>query len=98
MSEIKTYAESIFDELVAIRRDIHAHPETGMREVRTSALIRAELEKWGWTRSSLPCPPQWWDCYMAERDRGSAWHCAPISMRCLSMRKRDCPLPVKPRV
>ena len=26
MSEIKTYVESIFDELVAIRRDIHAHP------------------------------------------------------------------------
>ena len=45
MSEIKTYVESIFDELVAIRRDIHAHPETGSQEVRTSALIRAELEK-----------------------------------------------------
>ena len=27
MSEIKTYVDRIFDELVAIRRDIHAHPE-----------------------------------------------------------------------
>ena len=39
MSEIKTYVESIFDELVAIRRDIHAHPEVGMTEVRTSAMF-----------------------------------------------------------
>lgn len=27
MSEIQSFVESIFDELVAIRRDIHAHPE-----------------------------------------------------------------------
>ena len=47
MSDIRTYIDSIFDELVAIRRDIHAHPETGMQEVRTSALIRSELEKMG---------------------------------------------------
>lgn len=59
MSEIKAYVESIFDELVAIRRDIHAHPEVGMTEVRTSALIRAELEKWAWTRCSPPCPLPW---------------------------------------
>ena len=30
MSEILNYVNSIYDELVAIRRDIHAHPETGM--------------------------------------------------------------------
>lgn len=30
MSEIQSFVESIFDELVAIRRDIHAHPEVGM--------------------------------------------------------------------
>lgn len=47
MSEIKTFVDSIFEELTAIRRDIHAHPELGMQEVRTSALIRRELEKMG---------------------------------------------------
>ena len=47
MSEIKTFVDSIFEELVAIRRDIHAHPETGMQEVRTSALIREKLEEMG---------------------------------------------------
>ena len=45
MSDIRSYVDTIFDELVAIRRDIHAHPETGMQEVRTSALIRRELER-----------------------------------------------------
>ena len=57
MSDIRTFVDSIFDELVAIRRDIHAHPELGMHEVRTSALIRSELE---WTRSGSLCPPPWW--------------------------------------
>ena len=34
-------------ELVAIRRDIHAHPETGFEEVRTSALVAQKLLDWG---------------------------------------------------
>ena len=56
MSDIRTYVDSIFDELVAIRRDIHAHPETGMQEVRTSALIRSELEKMGVDEIQQPLP------------------------------------------
>ena len=56
MSEIKAYVDSIFEELVAIRRDIHAHPETGMQEVRTSALIRRELEKMGVDEIQQPLP------------------------------------------
>jgi amidohydrolase len=35
------------DELVAIRRDIHAHPETKFEEVRTAALVEAKLREWG---------------------------------------------------
>lgn len=35
------------DELTAIRRDIHAHPEIGFEEVRTSALVAKELESYG---------------------------------------------------
>ena len=56
MSEIKAYVESIFDELVAIRRDIHAHPEVSMTEVRTSDLIRAELKKMGMDEVQSPLP------------------------------------------
>ncbi|WP_439594552.1 M20 aminoacylase family protein [Falsiroseomonas sp.] len=34
-------------ELAAIRQDIHAHPELGMEEVRTSALVARQLRDWG---------------------------------------------------
>jgi amidohydrolase len=35
------------DELVAIRRDVHAHPEVAFEEVRTSALVVEKLTSWG---------------------------------------------------
>ena len=34
-------------ELTAIRRDIHAHPELGLEEQRTAALVAAKLREWG---------------------------------------------------
>ena len=34
-------------ELMAIRRDIHANPETAFEELRTSKLVAAKLESWG---------------------------------------------------
>jgi metal-dependent amidase/aminoacylase/carboxypeptidase family protein len=34
-------------ELAAIRQDIHAHPELGMEEVRTAALVARELRALG---------------------------------------------------
>jgi hippurate hydrolase len=35
------------DELVAIRHDIHAHPELGLEEYRTADLVARKLEEWG---------------------------------------------------
>jgi len=35
------------DELVAIRRDIHAHPELAFAEQRTSDLVAAKLSEYG---------------------------------------------------
>ncbi|MEF2070311.1 M20 aminoacylase family protein [Consotaella aegiceratis] len=35
------------DDLTAIRRDFHAHPELGFEEVRTSARVAEMLESWG---------------------------------------------------
>lgn len=34
-------------ELVAIRHDIHSHPELGLKEVRTSKLVADKLIEWG---------------------------------------------------
>ncbi|MCS4509555.1 M20 aminoacylase family protein [Xylophilus ampelinus] len=33
--------------ITALRRDIHAHPELGFEEVRTSALVARKLTEWG---------------------------------------------------
>ncbi len=35
------------DELTAIRRDFHAHPEIGMEEVRTAGIVAEKLRSWG---------------------------------------------------
>jgi hippurate hydrolase len=43
IERIKSYQ----DELVAIRHDLHAHPEIGFEEKRTSAIVAGLLEGWG---------------------------------------------------
>ncbi|WP_157014384.1 M20 aminoacylase family protein [Mesorhizobium xinjiangense] len=43
LPQIADYA----DDLTAIRRDFHAHPEIGFEEVRTSGIVAELLEKWG---------------------------------------------------
>jgi hippurate hydrolase len=35
------------DELIRIRRDIHAHPETSFEETRTAAIVAEKLRGWG---------------------------------------------------
>src|SRR6201993_1938607 len=40
-------ARAYQDELVAIRHDIHAHPELGLEEYRTADLVAAKLAEWG---------------------------------------------------
>ena len=39
--------EAFADELTAIRRDLHAHPEIGFEEVRTSGIVADKLTQWG---------------------------------------------------
>ena len=35
------------DDLIAIRRDLHEHPELGMQEFRTSGIVADYLQQWG---------------------------------------------------
>jgi len=39
--------DAFADEMTAIRRDLHAHPEIGFEEVRTSSIVAEKLGQWG---------------------------------------------------
>ncbi len=41
-------AEAMQDELVAIRRDLHAHPELGFQEFRTAGIVAEKLSALGY--------------------------------------------------
>jgi amidohydrolase len=45
--DIKSKADALKDELVKIRRHIHQHPELGMKEYKTTKLVKEELKKAG---------------------------------------------------
>ena len=47
MQSLDQAIAEIRDEIVAIRHDIHRHPEPAFEEVRTQAKIRATLEAAG---------------------------------------------------
>lgn len=47
MDNILARAEAIFEDIVQIRREIHHHPELGTEEIRTSALVKDTLSKYG---------------------------------------------------
>lgn len=39
---------SLFEEITAIRRDLHAHPELSFQETRTASIVADLLEGWGY--------------------------------------------------
>jgi hippurate hydrolase len=47
MQDILDRIRPFHTELTEIRRDIHAHPELGLEETRTAALVAAKLREWG---------------------------------------------------
>ena len=52
--ELAERVAKIYDELVDIRRDLHAHPELGRHEMRTTAIIVERLVSAGLTPTVLP--------------------------------------------
>ncbi len=53
-ARIASLSDQLHDELVAIRRDIHAHPETARAEVRTTEVIARRLRDAGLSPQLLP--------------------------------------------
>ena len=105
MSDIRSFVDTIFDELVSIRRDIHAHPELGMHEVRTSALIRSELEKMGVDEIQQPLPTAVVALIHGKKGPGKCValradiDALPVTEQTGEefARKPVCPLPARPR-
>lgn len=54
LAEVGRAAARLEPELVALRRDLHAHPELGYAEVRSTAVVRSALRKAGLQPSVLP--------------------------------------------
>jgi amidohydrolase len=50
---LRDHIAALQSELVAIRHDLHQHPELGFEETRTSALVRIWLERFGY--APRPC-------------------------------------------
>jgi amidohydrolase len=48
-TDMRQWLETHHPEFTAIRRDIHAHPELGLEEVRTASLVANKLREWGVT-------------------------------------------------
>ena len=47
MQHIPEPLQRRIQEFVDVRRDLHAHPELGLKEIRTSDMIAAKLSRWG---------------------------------------------------
>lgn len=45
--KIKQLSEKYFDEVLQIRRNLHAHPELSFKEFKTSEYICSKLDEWG---------------------------------------------------
>jgi len=46
-TQVRTLSDDIVSELVAVRRDLHQHPETAFEEVRTSGIVADRLRSLG---------------------------------------------------
>ncbi len=54
LPDVVDAVDSLVDELIALRRDIHAHPELAWQEERTTALVAKKLEEAGIRLQLLP--------------------------------------------
>lgn len=54
LADVKARVEEVREEAVAIRRDLHAHPELGWHEVRTTELLARRLTEAGLSPRILP--------------------------------------------
>ena len=54
LTDVPSRVDKVREEMVAVRRDLHAHPELGWHEVRTTELLRRRLTAAGLSPKVLP--------------------------------------------
>jgi amidohydrolase len=54
LTDVPSRVDKVREEMVAVRRDLHAHPELGWHEVRTTELLRRRLTEAGLSPRVLP--------------------------------------------
>ena len=54
---VETVVDKHADDLVDLRRDLHAHPELSWHETRTTDLVSHHLDQVGWQRHAAPATP-----------------------------------------
>ncbi len=54
LSDVAARVEEVREQAIAVRRDLHAHPELGWHEVRTTEVIRQHLVEAGLSPQVLP--------------------------------------------
>ena len=69
------------DELVALRRDLHAHPELSWRELRTTALVAGPAPAGRLAAHRAAAAPAW---SPTSATAGRSSPCAPTSTPCRS--------------
>ncbi len=78
MDNILDRAKAIQEDIVAIRRDIHAHPEMGHQEVRTSKLIAETLRKFGVDMIETPTPTSVVATIKGTAAKGDGMNCVAL--------------------
>ena len=78
------------DELTAIRRDLHAHPELGLDEHRTAEIVAAKLQQRGIEVHRGIGKPAWSACCGVGSGNRSA--CAPTWTACRWRSRPICPI------
>ena len=59
IDDLKRQALALQEELTALRRDFHMHPELGLEEYRTAQRIEEELDKLGIAHRRVACTGVW---------------------------------------
>jgi len=90
VDDVERLTKSLADELIAVRRDIHAHPELGDAEFRTTRVLAERLRAVGLTPRVLPAGTG----LVCDVDAGIESGQRPVAQRSVALRADIDALPI----